>query len=195
MAKNKISSERLGYIQSLSYNELGKGLTSGEFSLKELRQAYAQMRDVAVKRIKRITTEKNIKQFGKPNLYKHGEDGDYFRETRNIITSNELLREISDVSSFLKSKRSTVTGLKKTRNALIERMSEAGFNVDNSEYLKLVKFLKWFKASEFSKIFDSDHPVTAQVWNMEKASEEDWRKAFEEFARLQEQEPAPVRKY
>ena len=74
-------------------------------------------------------------------------------------------------------------------------MSEAGFNVDNSEYLKLVKFLKWFKASEFSKIFDSDHPVTAQVWNMEKASEEDWRKAFEEFARLQEQEPAPVRKY
>lgn len=195
MAKNKITPERLGYIQSLSYNELGKGLTSGEFNLKELRQAYAQMRDIAVKRIKRITTEKNIKQFGKPNLYKHGEDGDYFRETRNIITSNELLREISDVSSFLKSKRSTVTGLKQTRNALIERMSEAGFNVDNSEYLKLVKFLKWFKASEFSKIFDSDHPVTAQVWNMEKASEEDWRKAFEEFARIQEQEPAPVRQY
>ena len=153
------------------------------------------MRDVAVKRIKRITTEKNIKQFGKPNLYKYGKDGDYFRETRNIITSNELLKEISDVSSFLKSKRSTVTGLKQTRNALIERMSEAGFNVDNSEYLKLIKFLKWFKASEFSKIFDSDHPVTAQVWNMEKASEEDWRKAFEEFARIQEQEPAPVRKY
>lgn len=195
MAKNKITPERLGYIQSLSYNELGKGLISGEFSLKELRQAYAQMRDVAVKRIKRITTEKNIKQFGKPNLYKYGEDGDYFRQTRNIITSNELLKEIYDISSFLKSKRSTVTGLKQIKNALIERMSEAGFNVDNSEYLKLVKFLKWFKASEFSKIFDSDHPVTAQVWNMEKASEEDWRKAFEEFARLQEQEPAPVRQY
>lgn len=195
MAKNKVSQSKIEYIQSLSYNELGKGLTSGEFSIKELRQAYSQMRDVAVKRVKRITSEENIKQFGKPNLYKYGNDGDYFRKTKNIITTNELLREIADVSSFLKSKRSTITGLRQTRNSLIERMSEAGFKVDNSEYLKLVKFLKWFKASEFSKIFDSDHPVTAQVWNMEKASEEDWRKAFEEFARIQEQESAPVRKY
>lgn len=195
MAKNKVSPSKIEYIQSLSYNELGKGITSGEFSIKELRQAYSQMRDVAVKRVKRITLEKNIKQFGKPNLYKYGNDGDYFRKTKNIITTNELLREIADVSSFLKSKRSTITGLRETRNSLIERMSEAGFKVDNSEYLKLVKFLKWFKASEFSKIFDSDHPVTAQVWNMEKASEEDWRKAFEEFARIQEQESAPVRKY
>lgn len=187
MAKNKISSTDIEKIQNLSYQELGKAVVSGDYSMKQLRQAYSQMRSTAQKRIQRLNNPSNIRQFGNP-------EQEYFRTTKSLTTSSELLKEIKDVSRFLTKKSSTITGLREQRNFTNERMKESGFEVDKSEYPDLVKFMKWFKSSEFSKKYDSDSPVVAEVFNTEKATPENWRKAFEAFRGTKEKS-APVRKY
>ena len=73
-------------------------------------------------------------------------------------------------------------------------MRAEGFRVTNKTYLDFIKFMKWFKASEFAKKYDSDSPVVSNVFNSEKASPEDWREAFEKFSEYVN-EPAPVRQY
>lgn len=184
---NKISAFDIEKIQNLSYQELGKAVISGDYSLKQLRQAYSQMRSTATKRIERLNKPENIKQFGQP-------EQEFFRTTKALTTSSELLKEIRDISSFLTNKGSTITGLRERRDFTIERMKENGFDVEKSDYPDLQKFMKWFKSSEFSKKYDSDSPQVAQVFNTEKASPEDWRKAFEALKGTTEQS-APVRKY
>ena len=184
---NKISAFNIEKIQHMSYTDLGKSVISGEFSIKQLRQAYSQMRSTAVKRIERLNAPKNVAQFGKP-------ENEYFRQTKSLTTSSELLKEIRDISKFLTTKGTTISGLRERRNFLVEHMKEAGFNVTNADYPNLVKFLKWFKASEYSKKYGSDQPETAEVWNSEKPNEDDWRKAFEALKGT-EQKSAPVRQY
>lgn len=187
MAKNKISAFDIERIQNLSYQDLGKSVVSGDYSLKELRQAYSQMRSTAQKRIERLNKPENIRQFGQP-------EKEFFTPTKNITTSSALLREIKDVSSFLNKKGSTISGLRERRSYLIEHMNESGWDVSKQDYPDLVKFIKWFKASEYSKKYDSDSPEVAEVFSSERATPEDWRKAFEAL-RGTERRTAPVREY
>lgn len=192
MPKNKISQDQIKFIQSLSYQELGEQLVSGGLTSRQLRNAYTQMRDIAVKRLKRLETPKNVQQFGKPNLYIN--NGEYFRKTKYLVSETELLKEIADVSKFLTSKRSTISGLKETREKTLETLREAGYEIDKSQYVDFMKFMKWFKASEFSKRYDSDSPVVAEIFNSERANPGDWRRAFEQFSSITSG-AAPVRQY
>ena len=126
MAKNKISAFDIEKIQNLSYQELGKAVVSGDYSLKQLRQAYSQMRSTAQKRIQRLNKPENIRQFGQP-------EKEFFRTTKALTTSSELLKEIKDISKFLTNKGSTITGLKERRDFTINKMQEYGFDVDTLE--------------------------------------------------------------
>ena len=186
MGKNKISAYDIEKIQHLSYTELGKAVVNEDYSIKDLRRAYSQMRDIAVKRIQRLESPKNVAQFGQP-------EKEYFRTTKSLTTSSELLKEIRDISRFLTTKKTTISGLREQRNFLIDKMKEEGFQVEKSDYPQLVKFMRWFKSSEYSKKYDSDSPEVAQVFNTEKPNEEDWRKAFEALKGTEK--PSPVRKY
>ena len=191
MPKNKFTKEDIKAIQSLTYNELGEAVSAGKYSVKDLRKAYTQMRDIAVKRLKRLETEKNVQQFGRPNLYVN--NGEYFRKTKNLIGESELLKEIADVSKFLTSKKSTISGLKEAREKTIETMREAGLEIEPSDYVDFMKFMKWFHASEYAKKYDSDSSIVAEVFNNEKSNPSEWRKLFESYRGYSA--AAPVRQY
>lgn len=184
---NKISANDIEKIKNLSYTELGKAVVSGDYSIKQLKQAYSQMRSTAQKRIERLNKPENIRQFGEP-------EKEVFRTVKNLPTTSELLKEIKDVSRFLQTKGSTITGQRERRKFTINHFKEEGFNVSNKDYPDLQKFLKWFKTSDYSKKFDSDAPQVAEVFNSEKPNEEDWERAFNAFRQVEEKS-APVRKY
>lgn len=191
MAKNKFTQAQIEKIQSMNYNQLGKAVIDGEYTIDELKKAYTQMRDIAVKRSKRLGSEKVTKEFGSQKMY--SQDGEYFRKIKYMSSTQELIREIADVSKFLKSKKSTISGLKESRKNLLDSLNKMGFNVSQSDYINLVKFLKWFKSSEFAMKYDSDSPVVAEVFNEEKSKPEQWRKLLEEYSRYEQ--GTPVRQY
>ena len=179
MKKGYISKPEIESLKAKSYSQIVSSINSGEYSEKFLRKAYTQLRDIAQKRLKRISDPEVVKQFGKVNLFN---DGEYFRKLKNIVTTGDLVRELSDITKFLRSERSTISGLKAQREKVKKYANALGFDVEDKTYLKFIKFITWFKASEFSKYYDSDSEEVTDVFNSsEKASPRTWKNLFKEL--------------
>lgn len=180
MKKGYISKTVIEALQAKSYPQIVASINSGEYSEKFLRKAYTQLRDIAQKRLKRVSAPEVVKQFGKVNLL--NDDGDYFRKLKNIVTTGDLVRELADITKFLRSERSTVKGLKAQRKKIMKSVNALGFDVEDDTYLQFIKFIKWFKASEFAQHYDSDSEEVADVFNSaEKAGPRTWKRLFKEL--------------
>lgn len=175
-------------IAGMSLNRLKKAVTSGELSIPEIRTAYTSLRRTAMQRERRVGAAGVVKQFGNT-------EREYFRQPRTLSTTGDLLRELADVNRYLKSKRSTITGLKEQRSNVIKSAEKLGFDIDNENYSSFIKFMKWFKASEYAMKYDSDAEEVAEVFNGEKAKSTAWKKAFQAFERGQVDNDSPIRRY
>lgn len=187
--KGYISKERIETIKNASYNQIVGMLNTGNLQEKELRKAYSQLRDIAEKRIKRVSTEEVTKEFGTVDTY--DENGVYFRKIKNISTTSELVRELVDMTKFLRSKRSTVKGLRKQREQIISKVEAYGFDVDKDNYLDFIRFMNWFKSSEYAKKYDSDSEEVQEVFNSGATSEADWKELFQAYTAA-ESKPASL---
>ena len=162
-------------IASMSYNELVKALTSGAVTVERLKSYYVDARRKAMSRDR--SRQKVGDQFG-------GLDKQYFTKVKNLTSTSSLLHEISDVNRFLGSKKSTITGLKQIRENTINRAESLGFDLNYDNYSDWVRFMNWFKSSEFAKAFDSSSEELAEAFNnADSATPKDWSKALEEFTR------------
>jgi hypothetical protein len=135
-------------IAGMSLNRLKKAVVSGELSVPEIKTAYTSLRRTAMQRERRVGAAAIVKEFGNT-------DREYFRKPSTLNTTADLLRELADVNRYLKSKRSTITGLKEQRKNVINSVQEMGFDVDNENYSDFIKFMNWFRASEYSMKYDS----------------------------------------
>lgn len=193
MGKNKFSEAQIQKLQNMNLNELLKALDTGTYSKSDMRKAYTQMRDIAVKRIKRLNTEANIRKYGKQNLYI--ENGEYFKKLKGITSDTELIKELREVSTFLKSSASTVTGQKAKKKKIMETIESEGGKISDSEYPKFLEFLKWFKSSEYAKKIGSTEAIVSEVFNSSQSGNpEGWRKAFDQYLKHGNR-TAPVRQY
>lgn len=175
-------------IAGMSLNRLQKAVVSGELSVPEIKTAYTSLRRTAMQRERRVGAANIVKEFGNT-------DREYFRKPSTLNTTADLLRELADVNRYLKSKRSTITGLKDLRKNVINSVQNMGFDVDNENYPEFIKFMNWFKSSEYSMKYDSDAEEVAEVFNSEKAKKSVWKKAFQAFQRGQLANDSPVRRY
>ncbi len=157
-------------IQGMSYNQLGNLLASGEISEKRLRSYYTDARSKAVSRNRSVQRS----EFGKTA------ESETFMKLRNLTTQSALLHEIADVNKYLGSKRSTIGGQREIRRNYIENARENGMNIDESNYDKWIRFITWFKESEYALAYDSDAEEVEQAFE-EGAGPEDWEAIFEEY--------------
>ena len=174
-------------IAGMSYTQLTRLVDSGRISVKELRSTYSQLRTTAKSRERTVSRESVVEQFG--NV-----DRQNFRVSKNLVTTSELLHELADVGKFLRSQRSTVTGLKEQREQIIDQMEQQGFDIDKDNYKEFIEFMRWFKSSEYSKLYDSDSEEVSEVFNSGETNPADWKKLFEEIRGRADAAPA-VRQY
>lgn len=176
-------------IQKMKFPQLKQYVESGDISEKRLREYYTEARRKAMGRKKRVSASGIVEEFG-------NDEREYFMRTKNITTTSQLLHEIVDVNRYLNSKRSTITGLRQQRQNTIDMASELGFDIDEDNYRDFIKFMQWFKASEYSKAYDSDSQTVLSVFNESRADPASWQQAFETFQSVEsENEAAPVRRY
>lgn len=157
-------------IQHMSYNELAKMLTAGEITEKRLRSYYTDARKKAVARNRRVQES----EFG--NMA----ESEVFLKSRSLPTQSALLHEIADVSKYLSSKRSTIGGQREIKRQYLETAQERGLDVDESNYEKWIRFIKWFKESKYAALFDSDAEEVQTAFE-EGADAADWEMIFDEF--------------
>ena len=162
-------------LRGLSFNQLVKMVDTGQVSEKRLRSYYSEARKLAIGREKR----RQASEFGEVL------DKEVFRKQKSLITTSDLLHEIADVNKFLNRKSSTITGLKEQRQQTIDTLSEHGIDIDESQYNDWVRFMKWFKNSKYSVMFDSDSEEVAEAFQ-QGSNSSDWGQLFEEFNRQRE---------
>ena len=174
-------------IAGMSYTQLTRLVDAGRISVKDLRSTYSQLRTTAKSRERTVSRESVVEQFGNA-------DRQNFRVAKNLVTTSELLHELADVGKFLRSQRSTVTGLKEQREQIIDQMEQQGFDIDRENYTDFIKFMKWFKSSEYSKLYDSDSEEVSEVFNSGATTPKDWKQLFREIQGREEKAPA-IRQY
>lgn len=122
-----------------------------QWSEKEMRRAYSDLRDVAQMRLKRLKEAKLTDS----SLYRSS-----FKELKDISDRKELEEELADVAKFVHSNLTKASVMKKWANKNIKELEKTqGRKMTISEFLKFDKFLKeWHKRKNLASV-DSDRVV------------------------------------
>lgn len=160
-------------IRTMSYNQLGKALTSGELTEKRLKEYYDRTRRIAMGRANRTA---KTSEFGPI-------EKQYFTKLRNLTTTSSLLHEIADVNRYLNSASSTIGGLRQRRDKQLASLERHGFDfVNESNYGDWVRFMQWFQSSEFSAYYDSNDNEVAEAFDAaESATPAEWSAILKSF--------------
>lgn len=158
-------------ISKMSYNEMGKKLTTGELTEKRLKDYYTSARKKAMDRYRRTS---KTTEFGEMV------ERQAFAKLKNLPTTSALVHEIANVNRYLNSYASTITGLKAHREKVLTTLSFHGFDfVDESNYGDWMRFLTWFKSSDYARAYDSNDEEVADAFTMaEGSTPEEWEHAF-----------------
>lgn len=166
-------------ISALSFHSLGKALSKGEVTEKEIRKYYTELRDIAQKRVKRIEQqrEKLTEEFGVVET-------EHFRKLKDIKTTGDLMKEFSNLLKFTRKKTSSISGMRERKKMQIRYWQENEFPfVNESNYGDWIRFLQWFHDSKWSQVYDSNDNVIEQVFeSSQNASPEEWERLVMEFS-------------
>lgn len=130
---------------------------------KELRVEYTRLRDIAQKRIKRLSRDP-VSQTS--SIYREFEHG--FARLRDIRSREGLERAMADVSRFVRAKGSTVTGARESFQQRTARAAGIAMqDVEPDDYMSLDEWMALWRES--GELFDSD---VAVMYYREKAGQQ-----------------------
>lgn len=154
---------------------------------KELRAEYTRLRDIAQKRIKRLSQEPVAQTSSVYREFQHG-----FARQRDIRSREGLERAMADVARFVRARASTVTG---ARESFQQRAARAAnielHDVEPDDYMSLDEWMSLWRES--GELFDSDIAV---MYYREKAGQQlaiddyrAWARGEREYSESWDMEP------
>lgn len=154
---------------------------------KELRAEYTRLRDIAQKRIKRLSRDPVAQT---SSLYREFEHG--FARLRDIKTREGLERAMADVSRFVRARGSTVTGARESLQRRTALMTDVTLDdVEPDEYMSLDEWMALWRES--GEPYDSD---VAVMYYREKAGQQlsikdyyAWARGEREYSEAWDMEP------
>ena len=118
----------------------------------ELRKEYTRLRDIAQKRIKRMSQDRVAQT---SDLFKEFRQG--FPKIRDITTKKDLGKALADVSRFVRGKASTVGG---AREVFKQRLKRAGITEDQVQNVYSIdEWMEIVRLNYSRELFDSDLAV------------------------------------
>lgn len=156
MAKRKTNKRVKINLQPWEFNPT----TLRGLELKDLKTLYSAKRDIAQKRLKRLSNSEFSKN-SIVNQYKKGiptlkqikaeSDGDPEFE-KNILTY-----ELSKLNVWLENEYTKVGKLKEVKTKTLQTLHEHGYDwVTKSNYMDFVEFENYLKATGLDRLYDSD---------------------------------------
>ena len=103
-----------------------KAMLEGDKELSsQVRKEYTRLRDVAQKRLKRL------KAAGYEDTEGYKRNVVHYPKLKDVKTKSELAQRLSDLSRFIRSELSTVSGIKERERKTLESLSEHGYDFVN----------------------------------------------------------------
>ena len=152
MAKKKSKNVLLNYK---TRNELVGAIQKGQISEAQIKKAYIDLRKQAIRQIKRIESS-NVPFYA---------DKPYPRAVSKLVTTADLVGEVTDVLRFINSKRYSLTDRRNTKKKIIATLQKHGIDVTEANFEKWIQFIQWFKLSAYSALYDSSSDITEEVFS------------------------------
>ena len=148
-----------------------KALESGAVSEKELRSAYSRLRT----RINR-----QVKAIAKSDVGFARGEANYFRAQKNLVTTRDLVSEVSQAIAFATGARYTIRGRREIRDKALHTLASHGIYLTADQWMEWVNFMQWFKQTEYAALYDSDSEAVMEVFEQGSTAKE-WERAFREW--------------
>lgn len=154
-----------------NYDKLAAAVVRGDVSVKDVRTAYSRLR-------KQLNAQ--VKAIAKSDVGFSRGEMNYFRSVRNLVTTRDLLHEVSDAIRFATSARYTIRGRRAIRDKTIATLQARGINVTAANWNEWINFITWFKSSAYSALYDSDSDVVMDVFE-QGSNPGEWERMFKEW--------------
>lgn len=144
---------------------------------KIVRKEYTRLRDISQKRLKRL------EKAGYSKTQAYMRNINHYPKLKDIKSKTELAYRLSDLSRFITSKVSTVSGIKEVQKKAIKTMHEHGYDFVNSKNIKQFgEFMESFRNQQLDMQYDSgDAAELFSVVTKKKLDIESVKENFEEY--------------
>lgn len=152
-----------------------KAMLEGSKDLnREVRKEYSKLRDIARKRLQRLEAA------GYTETEAYRRNVNHYPKLKDIKTKSELAQRLSDLSRFIASSQSTVSGIKEREQKVLERLHENQYNFVNESNLKdFGEFMEAYRDQMLDMEYDSGD--AAEVYSIIVKHKVDPEKVKEDF--------------
>ncbi len=152
-----------------------KAMLEGSKDLnREVRKEYTKLRDIARKRLQRLEAA------GYTDTEAYRRNVNHYPKLKDIKTKSELAQRLSDLSRFIASSQSTVSGIKEREQKVLERLHENQYNFVNESNLKdFGEFMEAYRDQMLDMEYDSGD--AAEVYSIVVKHKVDPEKVKEDF--------------
>lgn len=141
---------------------------------REVRKEYSKLRDIARKRLQRLEAA------GYTETEAYRRNVNHYPKLKDIKTKSELAQRLSDLSRFIASSQSTVSGIKEREQKVLERLHENQYNFVNEFNLKdFGEFMEAYRDQMLDMEYDSGD--AAEVYSIVVKHKVDPEKVKEDF--------------
>jgi len=124
--------------------------------IKAMREEYSRLRAVAQKRLQRLAKSR----YSGSEVYKYYNDT--FKKLKSI-SDKGLPEALTSINRFLSNPLSTLRGQTELRNTRIETLQSYGYNVNESNFDKVIEVMEEVRSMIQSKLYDSDQVLQEVV--------------------------------
>lgn len=124
--------------------------------VKAMREEYSRLRAVAQKRLQRLSKSR----YAGSEVYKYYNDT--FKKLKSIQDKG-LPEALTSINRFLSNPLSTLRGQTELRNTRIETLQSYGYNVNESNFDKVIEVMEEVRSMIQSKLYDSDQVLQEVV--------------------------------
>ena len=153
-----------------------------EGKLKEIRKEYTRLRDISQKRLKRLGNS----MFRDTQMYKRNVN--HYPLLKNIQSESELAARLSDLSRFITSQTSTVSGMNAQMNRSLATLHEHDYKfVTKENFISFGKFMEEYRFQKLDELYDSgDAAETYEALEKHRVDPEKVKEDFEFWLQNQE---------
>lgn len=151
-------------------------------NMAAIRKEYTRLRDISQKRLKRIGSS----MFKDTQMYKRNVH--HYPLLKDIQSEAELAARLSDLSRFIMSQTSTVSGMKAQMNKSLKTLHEHDYKfVTKENFISFGKFMEEYRFQKLDELYDSgDAAETYEALEKHRVDPEKVKEDFEFWLANQE---------
>ena len=155
-------------------SEIKVKLEAGGDLERQVRKEYTRLRDISQKRLKRLSAA------GYENTDVYQKNVKHYPKLKDIKSKSELAQRLSDLSRFVGSSQSTVSGLKEREKKVLKTLKKSGYKYVNEFNLSYFgEFMEYYRDAMYDLEYDSGD--AADLYTVVEKNKLDPEKVKEDF--------------